>query len=60
MKLALLGPYALDLVPGGAPLPGGVDAVVAVLASALAARQDIELVVVTAVPGLAQPVRRAG
>ena len=60
MKVALLGPYALDFAPGGAPLPGGVDAVVAVLASALAARQDIDLTVVTAVAGLAQPVRRAG
>ena len=60
MKVALLGPCALDLAPGGAPLPGGVDAVVAVLASALAARQDIDLAVVTAVAGLAQPVRRAG
>ena len=60
MKVAVLGPCALDFAPGGAPLPGGVDAVVAVLASALAARQDIDLTVVTAVAGLAQPVRRAG
>lgn len=60
MKVALLGPYPVEPIPGDAPLPGGVDAVVTVLAPALAARQDIDLSVVTAVAGLGQPIRRAG
>jgi D-inositol-3-phosphate glycosyltransferase len=60
MKVALLGPHPVDLAPEGAPLPGGVDAVVAVLAPALAARGDIELAVVTAVAGLPQPITRPG
>ena len=60
MKVALLGPHPVALTPGGAPLPGGVDAVVAVLAPALAARSDVELAVVTAVAGLSEPIARPG
>ena len=60
MKVALLGPHPFELSSGDVPLPGGVDAVVSVLAPALAARGDIELAVVTAVGGLAQPTARTG
>ncbi len=60
MKVALLGPHPVDLAPGDTPLPGGVDTVVAVLASGLAARPDIDLAVVTAVAGLRQPIARPG
>lgn len=54
MKVALLGPYPVQTDPqaGGPPLPGGVDAVVLALARGLARCQDVELHVVTAVPGL--------
>ena len=60
MKVALLGPHPVALAPGGAPLPGGVDAVVAVLAPALAARNDVDLAVVTAVAGLSAADPPAG
>ena len=60
MKVALLGPHPAALTIGDAPLPGGVDAVVAVLAPALATRSDVELAVVTAVAGLPQPITRPG
>ncbi|MCX6031102.1 MAG: glycosyltransferase family 4 protein [Chloroflexi bacterium] len=50
MRVALLGPFPDD-VRGG--LAGGVDRVVLALADGLAARPDVELHVVTAVPGLA-------
>jgi glycosyltransferase involved in cell wall biosynthesis len=58
MKVALLGPHPAATLPGDAPLAGGVDAVVAVLAPALAAQPNIDLSVVTAVAGLTQPIHR--
>ncbi len=60
MKVALLGPHPANTLPVDAPLAGGVDAVVAVLAPALAARQEVDLSVVTAVAGLTQPIRGEG
>jgi glycosyltransferase involved in cell wall biosynthesis len=47
VKVAMLGP-----LPGEGAFAGGVDAVVAALVDGLAARPEIELHVVTAVPGL--------
>lgn len=62
MKIALLGPYPVDpAAPAGQPpLPGGVDAVVLALARGLARRPDLDISVVTAVPGLAAAVRVDG
>ena len=56
MRVALLGPYPvqLDSSRGGAPLAGGVDAVVLALARGLARCPGVEPFVVTAVPGLEQ------
>ena len=57
MKVALLGPYPLlwrsSLQPTA--LPGGVDAVVLALARGLARCPDLEVSVITAVPGLPRP-----
>lgn len=47
MKVAVLGP-----LPGEGAFAGGVDAVVSALVDGLAARPEIELHLVTAVPGL--------
>lgn len=47
MKVALLGPY-----PPDGQVPGGVDAVVLALCRGLARRPEVELHVVTAIPGL--------
>ena len=58
MKVALLGPYPLDGKPNG-----GVECVMSALSSGLAGRPEIELHVVSAVPGLPAPVvvtRRPG
>jgi D-inositol-3-phosphate glycosyltransferase len=62
MKIALLGPCSTEIGPGRAdqPLAGGVDAVVLALARSLAARQDLELSVVTAPSGLTQPAQHPG
>ena len=59
MKVALLGPFPADVATG---LAGGVDAVALALARGLAARPDVELHAVTAVPGLAagQQITRDG
>jgi glycosyltransferase involved in cell wall biosynthesis len=57
MKVAMLGPF-----PGAQAVTGGVDAVVRALADGLAAWPDVDLHVITAVPGLAsaQAERRGG
>lgn len=57
MKVAMLGPF-----PDAQAVTGGVDAVVRALADGLAARPNVDLHVITAVPGLAsaQAERRGG
>lgn len=62
MKVALLGPYALDpnLPADRPPLPGGVEAVVLALAIGLAQQQGVEVSVVTALPGIPRLFQAAG